>query len=100
MPKINRKRDCPEAMSKDDVVAYLQEGWDLFYARAAWKRSAKGNIWRNWRGRTVSVFARDDRFFGWCIAAMDGKRFSQGALETEEEAVESLGFALGLNDLD
>ena len=77
-----------------------EKRWDAFHEPAAWKRSSKGNLWRNWAGKTVSVFARDDNFFGYCIADMDGKRFSQGALETEEEAVESLGFALGLNDLD
>jgi hypothetical protein len=48
-------------------------------ARAAWAefeagfaRSRRGNLWRQWAGKTVSVFRRRDGYYGLSIADEDG----------------------------
>ena len=43
-----------------------------------WKRSRKGNLWRLFDGKTLTIFCREDEYYGWCVA--DGKttRFSSG----------------------
>jgi hypothetical protein len=68
--------------------------WEAF--QAGFKRSAKGNLWRHYEGRTVCVFTRDDDYYGWSIAGNEGTRFSRGGYETEEDALASLGDALGV----
>lgn len=61
------------------------------------KRSKRGNLWRNWEGMTLTVFARDDGRFGWCIVDAEGdKRFSRGSYESEEDAVGGLAGELGV----
>jgi hypothetical protein len=35
---------------------------------AGFRRSRRGNLWRTWEGLTLTVFARDDGRYAWCIA--------------------------------
>ena len=60
---------------------------------AGFRRSAKGNLWRQFEGLTVTVFKRDDCFH-WCIAGPTDKRFSEFNYEDEEEAVSSVASEL------
>jgi hypothetical protein len=55
-----------------------------------WQRSAKGNLWREWQGRTVTVFARRDGRWGWCISGEDGPQFSECGFRNMAAARESL----------
>jgi len=55
-----------------------------------WRRSRRGNLWRVWEGMTLTVFARKDGFYGWCIADDKGTRFSSAGYPTEGEALEAL----------
>jgi len=65
------------------------------------RRSKKGNLWREYDGKTLSVFPRSDDTFGWCIASGDdNKQFSSRGYETEEEAIEALGRMLDVEDDD
>lgn len=63
------------------------------------RRSKKGNLWRQYDGQTLSVFPRSDDTFGWCIASGDDdKQFSSRGYETEEEAIEALATELGVGE--
>ena len=66
---------------------------------SGFRRSKRGNLWRLYDGATVSVFSRDDGFFGWCVAGGEEKRYSRSGYETEEEAMSALVFELGDADL-
>ena len=79
----------------DPLVEYALEALEEFREPSAWKRSKKGNLWRNWEGKTVSIFERDgDGYYGWCIADREGQRFSRHGAETEEDAMDDLAEAL------
>jgi hypothetical protein len=57
---------------------------------SGFKRSMKGNLWREFKGVTITVFSKDDGY-AWCIAAGQGKRtFSDGTFDTEEQALRAL----------
>jgi hypothetical protein len=46
---------------------------------AGFRRSQKGNRWRQWHGWTVTVFMRPDfASYGWCLSDEDGPHFSEG----------------------
>ena len=64
--------------------------------RGGFCRSRKGNLWRDFEGVTVTIFARDDGFYGWCIAGHQGKRFSHNGYETEDHAMAALTDQLGV----
>jgi hypothetical protein len=72
--------------------------WAQFEDVAAWRRSAKGNLWRRWDECTVSVFYRDRRYH-WSIADGEDVTFSHATYGDEEEALTALGEAMGLSDL-
>lgn len=57
---------------------------------SGFKRSRKGNLWRNWEGKMLCVFRRDDDFYAWSVSDNDGPRFSPGGYATEEEAIGAL----------
>ena len=57
---------------------------------AAWHTSAKGNRWRHWEGMTLTLFRREDDYFGWCIVDSERKRFSPCGYGEEEEAMYAL----------
>lgn len=64
--------------------------------RGGFCRSRKGNLWRDYQGVTVTVFARDDGFWGYCIASGERKRYSQTPYENEEGAMAALTAQLGV----
>lgn len=101
MPKITQKnRVVDQVVSDSDLVELSERIWEEFDDSDQWQRSKKSNLWRNWAGKTVSIFQRDgDGWYAWCIAGEDSKRFSPGAFETEAEAIESLRGALELNEM-
>jgi hypothetical protein len=66
------------------------EAWADF--RTGWKLSKKGNLWRNYEGKTLSVFKREgDAYYAWSIADNEGVRYSQGAFGTQQAALTNLG---------
>jgi hypothetical protein len=68
---------------------YEETAFERF--RDGFKRSRKGNLWRLWDGRTITVFQRRDGRFGWCISDHAGQRWSpwQGWAD-EQSALEGL----------
>ena len=60
---------------------------------AGFKRSKKGNLWRNYEGLTVVIFRRQgDDWFSWSITDTDdeGPRFSPRPFDTEADAMDAL----------
>ena len=41
-----------------------------------WRRSKRGNLWRQWENQTVTVFAREGGWW-WCVADEEQRRFSR-----------------------
>ena len=98
MPKVNRIAD-PEAgyvvFSSDGFIASVLAASAEF--KAAFKRSHRGNLWRRYEGRTLTVFKREgDGRYAWSIADENGPRFSRESFETEEDALGNLAFAVGI----
>jgi hypothetical protein len=60
-------------------------GIDFEAFTAGFRRSKRGNLWRAWRGLTLSVF-KTGRGFNWCIANGDGPLFG-GSYGTADEAL-------------
>lgn len=85
---------------EDPLVQYTMDRWEEFEDPTAWSLSKRNpeNIWRMWEGLTVTVFRRNDDFYGYSIADSDGPRYSKTAYETQEEALYALGDELGIND--
>jgi hypothetical protein len=72
--------------------------WDEF--KAGFRRSKKGNLWRNYEGVTLTVFRRPwDGGFGWSISDSEGPEFSPGGFEDEEDALEALWIELEGDEL-
>jgi len=90
VPKI------PTRHKREHEVEAMLAAWAEFEDSAAWQRSRKGNLWRHWEGMTLSIYARDDGYFGWCVAGEEGPRFSSGGYETEEDAMAALGETVGI----
>ena len=88
MPKIKKQ--------PDPVIKMAMSEWKEFEDPNAWKRSKRGNLWRNWLGMTLTIFKRDDGYFGWCIVDSEEKQFSPGGFESEEDAMSSAGGAIGI----
>ena len=58
---------------------------------SGFRRSRKGNLWRQYEGLSISVFLRrGDGWYGWSVADSEGVRFSPGGYETEEDAMAAL----------
>jgi hypothetical protein len=88
MPRsVQRPRD-PETERVEAVLAARRR----FVATL--RRSARGNLWREFGGLTVTVFKRGEGSYAWCIAGSDGKRYSQAPYEDEHEAAMSLASEL------
>lgn len=90
-----RKRRKRES---DDIEAAL-DVWRAFEEESQWKRSKRGNLWRDWGSARVSIFERDDGFYGWCIADSGEPQFSRGGFKSESAAMNAVGEQLGLSDL-
>jgi hypothetical protein len=63
---------------------------------AAFRRSSRGNLWRNYEGRTVTVFSKcdpdGDVRYSWVIndPGADGPRYSPETYPTEQDALDAL----------
>jgi hypothetical protein len=54
-------------------------------------RSRRGNLWRVWRGRNVTVHTGRRGGFSYCVSADDeGPRFARRWFDTEDEAMHAL----------
>lgn len=58
--------------------------------KAGFKRSKKGNLWREYEGLNLSVFQRQEGGYDYSIADEYGPRYSQCEWETELEALNAL----------
>jgi hypothetical protein len=65
--------------------------WEDFLI--GFRRSRRGNLWRDWQGATLTVFPRGGAFC-WCFCDREGPRYSPERYGTETEAVRALWGAL------
>lgn len=65
--------------------AYLRQKYQEQFVQG-FRRSRKGNLWRDWDGVTCTVFARMGRYV-WCVADEAEVTYSRERFETEEEAL-------------
>ena len=95
MPKIPTAT-IPSRKEVEAALAQLAEFENL----TAWRRSARGNLWRKWNDMTVTIFYRGRRYH-WSIAAGQDVEvsYSPGSYGDEEEAMSALSEALGLYDV-
>ena len=100
MPKIPNRQpaDEPRAMSDEEYADHLTAAREVFCDPAAWKPSRRkpGNVWRHWDGITLTVFRRDDGYYGWCIADEFDKRYSRIGYEDQDAAMGALSEELGV----
>ena len=89
MPKSRKKKE----MDRQLEAAMAEQA--AFRDRAQWKKSKKGNYWREWGRKTVTLFKRDG-FWRWCIADADSTDFSPGAWEKRSDARSNLAYELGV----
>ncbi|MBL9164450.1 MAG: hypothetical protein JNL18_17115 [Planctomycetaceae bacterium] len=59
---------------------------------ASFRRSKRGNLYREFEGTTLTVFSRPDGRFSWCIAEADNSQHYGSNYETEEDAMDGLEF--------
>ena len=65
--------------------------------RGGFRRSRKGNLWRDFEGVTVTIFERNDGLgYGYCIANYQGKRFSQTPYSTEDAVMRAVEREVGV----
>jgi len=67
--------------------------WQDFFTDSefcsGFKRSKKGNLWREYDGLTLTVFSKGERY-SWCIASPEGPTFSHKRYGSEEDAIAGL----------
>lgn len=64
-----------------------------------WRRSGKGNLWRKRNDLTLSVFGYRDAY-KWCVSSgEEDQTFSPHLYDSEEDALEALGWYLVENEL-
>jgi len=102
--KPSKKRKSDSSDDPDGVVLegralldYYEEERDEF--AGGFRRSRKGNFWRQWGNLTVTVFKRADGYYAWSIADGDGVHYSRSGHEEEGDALESLASALGIGEI-
>jgi hypothetical protein len=57
------------------------------------RRSRRGNLWREYHGLTVTVYQTPEGLYGWCLAGPESQgppRLSSEKFETEVEALEDV----------
>lgn len=59
------------------------------------RRSKRGNLWRVYAGRTLTVFRRTDGRWGWCVADDYGTDFSSGGYLETADAIAALWERVG-----
>jgi hypothetical protein len=61
-----------------------------FYTPSKWERNAKGNLWRRYQGKLLTIF-KQGKWYSWCInAGPKAVTFSPRSYRTEGEALRSL----------
>jgi hypothetical protein len=88
MPRVSQS-------SRDREVQMALARIADFESPAAWRRSAKGNLWREWEDKTVTIFQRKG-LFHWCVADGEETRYSREEYETEDDARMALCEFLGV----
>ena len=91
MPRVG------EPTNRDIKIISAVQEIDAFVNATAWKRSARGNWYCEWEGKTLTVFSREG-MFRWCIVDADGKRFSRQDYEEENDAKVALAEELGIGE--
>lgn len=61
-------------------------------------RSRKGNLWRHWGDLTLTIFSRRGSY-AYCIAGRELPDYSDEEFDTEEDALKTLAFDLGVGQL-
>jgi hypothetical protein len=101
MPKIKHhpkpKRRDELSISRAVETDAAMEAIEEFENPAYWRRSLKGNLWREFNGLTLSVFIRDGRF-AWSIADSDGPQYSTLRYKTEADAITAIREVLGIGE--
>ncbi len=68
-----------------------------FASPFAWDRNHKGNLWRRWKGMSLTIFKRGP-WFSFCISGgKNNVTFSRRAYRTESAAMDALADALTRN---
>jgi hypothetical protein len=91
MPRVG------EPSSRDRVIEAALAAIEEFEEPTAWRRSQRGNLWREWDEMTVTIFQRKGRYC-WCINDGEETRFSRKGYETEDDAKIALGEAIGVGE--
>jgi hypothetical protein len=79
------RRNDHERRTIDTILAARSE------FEAGFKRSKKGNLWREFHGLIVTVFrAKDTERFRWSISDPEGVRFSDCSYESESDALSAV----------
>ena len=83
-------RRLPYIVSEQEAVQFQAQLEARREFEEGFKRSRKGNLWRVYNQRTISVFKHIDDCYRWSIADELGLRFSQVSYPTEEDAMDAL----------
>ena len=59
------------------------------------RRSRRGNLWRQHDGKTLTVYRRPDGLFGYAIAGDGGPAYSRAGYADEDTAVGELWYRIG-----
>lgn len=87
MPRIGQTRPDPPT----PVPAPRRMRSDRQVFVEGFRRSKRGNLWREYDGLTVTIFQRGpDWEFGWCISGRSGPRYSRRSFASEESAVDAV----------
>jgi hypothetical protein len=79
----------PRIGSKGRVATPNLSDFDLF--RMGFRLSQRGNLWREFEGRTLTVFARKDGDgYMWCVVSPEHKEYSDETFDTQDEAITDL----------
>jgi hypothetical protein len=87
MPRVGER-------SRADTARQLAEAIERkvaeFEDRRAWLWSKKGNLWRKWGDKTLTIFRRKDGRFGYVYHDGEEPHYSQDGYETEDDAISAL----------
>jgi hypothetical protein len=67
-----------------------REGELLSPLPSGWKLSSRGNWWRLWGDKTVTIFKRPNGRYAWCCSTAGGPCYSQDNYPTPIAAVQAL----------
>lgn len=71
--------------------------WAFYNDAQHWRRSKRGNLWREWYDKRLTLYRRRDGLWGWCYEdAWEGARFSNKGYRSFRDAKLALGDAIGV----